>query len=414
MAEPPRGARVAALNAYWLALNVSNNALDPVVLPILVEGVVAPDVKNTALAVLGAVGLLVAVIWQPIVGALSDRARRGRLPFLLIGTAAFLACLPLLAFAPSYVGLLVATIALQLASNTIQGPLQALIPDYLAPAAYGAASGVKTVFEVAGTVIGGFAGGQLVSAGRLPLTFVLAGGALLLAAVVTALGLRGRRPRASVTAARHPAHASLAASLRSLATPALRPYLWWLVSRYLAAVAFTSIRAFAFFFVQDYLHLPDPAAAVGNLIAAIGLVVGLAAVPLGAFVSRERRRRVLAVAFVVAAAVTPLFTLARSPLGLWAIGAVLGVAVAAFQVVGWAMAMDLVPVGQMGRYLGLSNIATAGGSLSARLTGILIDGLNHSQAGLGYTALFGLDTLLFVLAALAILHVSHDAELGKE
>lgn len=414
MIEPPRGARVAALNAYWLALNVSNNALDPVVLPILVEGVVAPGVKNSALAVLGAVGLLVAVVWQPIVGAASDRSSRGRLPFLLIGTAAFIACLPLLAFAPSYVGLLVATIALQLASNTIQGPLQALIPDYLAPAAYGAASGVKTVFEVVGTIVGGFAGGQLVSAGHLPLTFAFAGGALLLGAVATILGLRGQRRRASVIAAGHPAHVSLATSLRSLATPALRPYLWWFISRYLASFAFVSIRAFAFYFVQDYLRLPDPAAAVGNLIAAIGLVVGLAAVPFGALVTRERRRGVLAVAFGVAAAVTPLFTLARSPVSLWAIGAVLGVSVAAFQVVGWAMAMDLVPVGQMGRYLGLSNIASAGGSLSARLTGVLIDSLNHWQVGLGYTALFGLDALLFVLAALAILRVAQPAEPGKE
>lgn len=410
MGEAVRGARVAALNAYWLALNISNNALDPVVLPILVEGVVASDVKNTALAVLGAVGLLVAVVWQPIVGALSDRSPRGRLPFLLVGTAAFLAALPLLAFAPSFAGLLVATIALQLASNTVQGPLQALIPDYLAPATYGAASGVKTVFEVAGTVIGGFAGGQLVSAGRLPLTFVLAGGALLVAAIVTAAAMRGLRPRPRHAATDSVQRVSLLYSIRSLAMPSLRPYLWWLINRYLAAVAFTSIRAFAFYFVQDYLGLPNPAAVVGNLIATIGLVVGLAALPLGALVTREQRRRVLLAAMLLGAVAAPLLIFARSPLALWGVGALLGVSVAAFQVVGWAMAMDLAPANQMGRYLGLSNIATAGGSLTARLTGILIDSLNRSQAGLGYVALFGLDALLFLLAASAIVRIPRDGE----
>lgn len=412
MSEPVRGARVGALNAYWLALNVSNNALDPVVLPILVEGVVAPGVKNSALAALGAVGLLVAVVWQPVVGAASDRSPRGRLPFLLVGTAAFVACLPLLAFAPSFAGLLVATIALQLASNTIQGPLQALIPDYLAPAAYGAASGVKTVFEVAGTVIGGFAGGQLVSAGRLPLTFAFAGGALLAAAVVTAVALRRQRSRPHRVAIDPSRHVPLWRSIHSLATPPLRPYLWWLVNRYLAAIAFTSIRAFAFYFVQDYLGLPNPAAVVGNLIATIGLVVGVAALPFGALVTREQRRGVLVAAMLVGAGAAPLLTLARSPLALWGVGALLGLSVAAFQVVGWAMAMDLAPAGQMGRYLGLSNIATAGGSLTARLSGILIDSLNRTQAGLGYTALFGLDAVLLLLAAVAISRV--PATLGHE
>ncbi len=405
MGEPVRGARVAALNAFWLALNISNNALDPVVLPILVEGVVAPGVKNTALAVLGSVGLLVAVVWQPIVGAASDRSPRGRLPFLLVGTAAFVACLPLLAFAPSFAGLLVVTIALQLASNTIQGPLQALIPDYLAPAAYGAASGVKTVFEVAGTVIGGFAGGQLVSAGRLPLTFALAGGALLAAAAVTAVAMHGRRPRAHLAAIDPARHVALLHSVRSLATPPLRPYLWWLVNRYLAAIAFTSTRAFAFYFVQDYLGLPNPAAVVGNLIATIGLVVGLAALPLGALATRERRRGALIAAMLLGAVAAPLLTVARSPLALWGVGALLGLSVAAFQVVGWAMAMDLAPADQMGRYLGLSNVATAGGSLTARLSGIVIDGFNRTQAGLGYMALFGLDAVLFLLAAVAISRV---------
>lgn len=414
MGESPRASRVVALNSFWIALNISNNALDPVVLPTLVEGVVAPDIKNTALAVLGAAGLVIAMLWQPVVGAMSDRARGGRLPFLLVGALAFILGLPLLALAPSFATLLLAIVFLQLASNTIQGPLQALIPDYLAPAAYGAASGLKTLFEVAGTVLGGFVGGQLVSAGHLPWVFVFVAAVLTAAAVVTTLALRGRARRAGVALADPTDYVSLAASLRSLTTPPLRPFLWWLINRYLAAVAFTSIRAFAFFFVQDYLGLPNPAAVVGNLIAAIGLVVGVAALPLGMLGHHRRRRPLLVAAMLLGAIATPLFLVARAPLQLWAVGALIGLSVATYQVVGWAMAMDLAPAGQVGRYLGLSNIATAGGSFSARLGGILIDALNRSHMGLGYAALFGVNSLLFLLAALAIRRVPHLAMPGDK
>ncbi len=64
----------------------------------------APDLPNTVMGVLGFVGLLVAMVVQPLVGVFSDRARTKmgrRLPFL-IGGALLIACsLFLLVAAPT-------------------------------------------------------------------------------------------------------------------------------------------------------------------------------------------------------------------------------------------------------------------------------------------------------------------------
>ena len=56
----------------------------------------------------------------------------------------------------------------------------------------------------------------------------------------------------------------------------------------------------------------------------------------------------------------------------------------------WALANDLAPAGEAGKFLGLTNLATAGAGAISRLTGPGIDWLNASRPGqnLGYAALF--------------------------
>ena len=53
----------------------------------------------------------------------------------------------------------------------------------------------------------------------------------------------------------------------------------------------------------------------------------------------------------------------------------------------WALAVDLVPRDEAGKYIGLTNLASAGGSAIARLKGPMIDFFNTRQFGLGYTAM---------------------------
>jgi MFS family permease len=326
----------------------------------------------------------------------------------LIGAVAFVLALPLMAFAPSFAILLASILLLQLASNTVQGPLQALVADYLPSTLWGRAAGLKAVFEVAGIVIGAYVSGQLVAANRVLGAYALVGGVFILAALLTFVGLRGARRLTHPAEDPPPPEGEVDFSgLKTVLNPVLRPFLWWLVNRYFFIVGLTTIRVFGFYFVQDYLHLPEPAAVVGNLVASIGLVVLFVALPAGTLADRVGRRRLMLGASVLATVAAPLFLLAHTATHLLLFGALIGVAAAIFQSVGWAMAMDLVPSAQVGRYLGLSNIATAGGSLSARLAGPMIDALNAQQFGLGYTALFLLNTVCFALTGLALLRIRY-------
>lgn len=66
---------------------------------------------------------------------------------------------------------------------------------------------------------------------------------------------------------------------------------------------------------------------------------------------------------------------------------------------------NLVPPGEAARYLGITNLATAGGSAIARFGGPVVDIFNASRAGLGYTVLLAINGFCFLLATLAILRV---------
>ena len=401
--------RLLTVNLFWLALNISSNTIDPILIPLLVQGFVPAAVKNSTLAMVGAAGMVVAMLWQPLAGGLSDRSRHGRLPFLVVGSIGLALALPLMIFAPSLAVLVIAILLAQLASNTVQGPLQALATDHLPSDMWGRAAGAKAVLEVLGIVVGAYIGGRLVSSGQIPLAYLFVVAVLGAAAVVTVLDLR--KAVRHVQPRLESGRASLRASLRS---PELRPFLWWLLNRYLFITGLTTIRVFGFYLIQDYLRISHPARVMGELIATLGIIVVVASLPMGWLADRVGRKPLMLCAMALATVIMPMFLWVRGGPQLYVLGTLLGIAAATFQSVGWAMAMNLVPPAEAGRYLGLSNLATAGGSLSARLgLGLLIDLLNRLEPGLGYSGLILTNTLFFALASLALLRVQIPSEMPQ-
>ncbi|MFQ6116861.1 MAG: hypothetical protein ACE5LQ_01195, partial [Candidatus Bipolaricaulia bacterium] len=71
----------------------------------------------------------------------------------------------------------------------------------------------------------------------------------------------------------------------------------------------------------------------------------------------------------------------------------------------WALATDLIPKAEAGKYLGLTNLATAGGGAIARLGGPLIDFFNARQPGQGYVVLFIFTCFLFLLGTAVLTKV---------
>ena len=107
-----------------------------VVLPALnkpvAESVFGPNKAEVARGILTSLGLLIAIIVQPVAGAISDRSssRFGRRrPFMLGGTAVGLIALAIVAFSGSWWILLLGYILLQFGDNLSQGAYQGLMPD---------------------------------------------------------------------------------------------------------------------------------------------------------------------------------------------------------------------------------------------------------------------------------------------
>lgn len=88
--------RLTLLSLYWVAIGYLWNSIGAQVLPPLIRGFVGQAHQGTALSVLESTGTLIAVFWQPMIGALSDRTTLAwgrRRPYVAggaIGSALFL------------------------------------------------------------------------------------------------------------------------------------------------------------------------------------------------------------------------------------------------------------------------------------------------------------------------------------
>jgi MFS family permease len=150
------------------------------------------------------------------------------------------------------------------------------------------------------------------------------------------------------------------------------------------------VQGFAQYYVRDVLKVPNPAEVTGNLLAAIGLPLTLLVFPAGLLSDRLGRRRLNLVAGVLIVPGIFLLVFARTVPAVLAFGAVIGMGTGIFLSANWALVTDLIPEREAGKYLGLTNLATAGSGAAARLAGPLIDGVNALRPGayLGYPALF--------------------------
>jgi MFS family permease len=114
----------------------------------------------------------------------------------------------------------------------------------------------------------------------------------------------------------------------------------------------------------------------------------------------------------VAVAGNAVLLFARTRPALIVGGGILGLAVGIYLSTNWALATDIVPRFKAARYLGVANIATAGGSFAARLAGgALIDPINRMTGSdsAGYLTLYSLTLVAFVIAALAVLRLPKSA-----
>jgi Na+/melibiose symporter-like transporter len=367
--------------------------------------------KNTYLGLLTFAGLILAMIVQPIAGSISDHsgfAWGRRRPFILAGTIMVLLFLPGIGWSSSYAAIFVVYCLLQIFSNTVQGPFQALIPDMVPGGKRGVASGIKSFLEIGGGVallypIALFMDRYSAGGGSswLWLSLAIPGvilGGIMLATVLMVKEKPGTGAKTNILPALR--------KIFKVDLKANRDFIWFLVSRLFFLMAFTTLQTFTLYFLMDVVGVPDPAAATArfSIVAIAGMLV--ITYPAGRLSDKIGRRPIgITSGLLGALGIALIFLFKDSYLPVMLCGGLIGIAFGAFLSSNWALATDLVAKGEEARYLGLVNIATAGGAALARLIGPMIDFFNAQSTNLGYSVMLLACFIYFIIGAVLLMRI---------
>ena len=420
------------LSLYWVAIGYLWTSLGGLILPDMIIQLVGREHEGFALGVLEAVGSLMAVVWQPIAGALSDRtsSRFGRRrPFIVAGTIGDVLFLIGLALSGTFGLVLIFYFLLQAASNTAQGPYQGLMPDVVPEAQRGTASGYFGVANVVGLLAGTLGSGWILAhAGRTAALLSICA-LLVLTMLATVLFIPDRAPRTS---------GQFKNVRQAIATTFSRPlrypsFLWLMASRLLILLGLVGVQSFVFFYFNNVFFHNDRIDTIRASYTLLGLVIFAAFVvswPAARASDRFGRRPFILAGGLLGAAgvlmlvfshyelvptqlVEPLArTLKVPPLAAQAtlVGVLIGIGYGVFFSVDWAFIQDVIPTQEAGLFMGFSNIATAGSGILARLIGgFLLDPFNHGPKLLGlpggFAVIFSIFSASLLIGALLILKV---------
>lgn len=230
-----------AYAALWLAL------LTPAIITLalrvrqLAPGNAAEPISRVLMA-----GALVALISNPIFGALSDstRSRFGRRrPWLVGGVLCGCASLAAIGLAPTINTVLLGWCAAQLSFNAVLAAMVAIIPDRIAPLQRGTVVGILGVCMPVGQIAGTYLVQQL----SINMTLALVvPGVIGVAGVLSLVFILRREPLPQMIQAQ----AQLPAAPRSH-----RDFSWAWLSRVLFTTGSCFLQAYQPFFLLDALHL---------------------------------------------------------------------------------------------------------------------------------------------------------------
>src|SRR3989440_12484594 len=381
------------LSSFWFAIAYVMQPLGGNIIPLLVDRFTDPmtirlgplaigaDV-NTYVSALDTIGAAFAILWQPAIGAVSDNSRfelGRRRPFIAIGVGGDIIFLTLIAFVTSYWALLVVYVFFQIASNTAQGPYQGMLPDQVHADQRGEASGYYGLMNMLGTIVGFLVvGALLIPTHHLHLAILTLPVVIAIGGALVIFGVPDRR-RASTSS--QPLARSIFLSF-AIDTKRYRDFAWLMVSRLFFLMAPVGISTYAFNFIRYTFHYSEGKASLYSsaLQAIVVIFAAILCMTAGFLAERYGKKRLIAAACVIGAVGSSLLIFAPSLPWILGFGLIVGVSLGIFLSVDWAFMTDLIPKAEAGRYMGVSNIATASAGLIARpILGPIIDAFNNNR-----------------------------------
>ena len=396
------------ISCFWFAYNFHWGALLAIVLPSQITAIVGDARKELFNGLIPPLGAALSLIVTPLAGALSDRARSRfgrRRPFMVTGVVVNLVFL--LAMGGFTQGsnvwlFLLLYLGVQLGNNWSGGPYAGLIPDVVPADQRGTASGWLALMTALGTLAGAIAAGQMVRGERyLPIYLAIAA-VVIVFLFLTVWGVR----EAPAVASDRPARSALWRDFIPRG-PAYRNFYLVLVTRALVTMGIYSVFTFFQFFLKDIIRTPDPVEQTSYLIAIIigaGIPTSLVA---GALSDRHGRKPLVYLSGGLMALASVIFiyvAFAPSLAFTFVVGALFGVGYGAYQAVDWALAIDVLPKGEAAaKDMGIWHVSLVLPQvLAPAITGLTLSVLKPTGLLLGYTVVFVLTAVWFVLGTVFV------------
>ncbi|OWP56738.1 MAG: hypothetical protein B2I17_03865 [Thermoplasmatales archaeon B_DKE] len=395
---------IVGYNLIYLGVNYLWISFETLILPIQIGSVVPESEMGLFLGIVASVGSFSGIVGNISSGILSDRFRIGRgkrSPYIFIGIVLVAAMLIGESFfSPSLYEILAGYIVLQSFSNMAIGSTQPILAEIESHEQRGTSAGLNGLFTLIGAAMGfGVTSYFLNSPYRNGDMYALAAGIIIsgLATIYTI------RKVDSLPA--HEKMDKLPLSMIRRPPRDMRKFSGLATGSFFVFMGITGLTFFELYFFKQVLDIPNPAtyvAIAGILVLAVSAV---ASITLGHFSGRIGRWNILVADAIIAAVPTVLIPYFRTFYIFLILGSFIGAAYGTFYSVSYALASDLVPKGETGKYMALFNLSLTGASTISPLIYGLILYLLRASVHLGYVGLFSAAGSFYVAGA-AILFVA--------
>jgi MFS family permease len=405
-ARVSKGAIAAFLGAYLGAFLI---LIVPVASTLAIKvAEVAPDSREASLGVIAAIGAFIALLANPILGALSDRttSRFGmRRPWILGGAIVGVAAITVLAFAPNVATVGVAWAFVQLSMNAVLSGLAAFLPDRVPEVQRGKVSALTGIAQQVAPFVGLLVANLALGFGTgTPGMFLVPSVIGLVLIVVYVLTTRDRVLSPNL---RQPFRASTL--LKAFAfNPRRNPdFAWAWLGRFFITLSFAAGSTYQVYFLNDRLGVPIEQAALYQLglILLSTVLLSLSASISGVLSDRLRRRKVFVFIASALIATSSVLTAFSFDLPIYIVSAgIAGIATGAYFAVDLALVTDVLPDKETAaaKDMGIFNIANA---LPQSLAPALAPLLLGIGGGGNYTAMFLGAAVVAVLGALTVIPI---------
>ena len=380
-------AHLIRISMYWLGISaVWSGILDIVNNRLQYTGLVPKGSEGIGGLQIALAGTFIAILVQPTVGTISDytMTRWGRRkPYIFIGAALDVAFLWGVATSNTLPAVAAFVTMLQFSSNFAQGPFQGYVPDMVPARQVGLASGLIGLMAALGNVAGyAVSAVALTLSAHDPNAFLYGTMAIGMIEFVTMLSVvlhveegKSAKPRNG--------RSWFAIAREAWGTDIVHEtsFLWLVASRFCILTGAALYPIMATFYLAQVFGLDQKAAGDTKLVllAIVGLCVTLSVVPASRLSDRIGRKKVIYGSCVAGSAglaigaFAPILPVALAGAALFAVAA------GAFLAVDWALMSDIVHKASTGRYMGISNVATASAGTVALAFGgaAVMDTVNH-------------------------------------